>query len=202
MPKPPKFDPSNPPKVDLPKPPKLELPKVELPKPPKVELPKPTKLDLPEIKFPSSKEKQATKPPKPKPSKVEPSQKKKENDFVLTELSLQQFREKKLKESEEGTEKKAKVEQTLKGAKPQATISLFGFGRETSPAVVRPPKQAPKGVPIITNWRENRDGSISGFISGSPSFEDGDAITTSPIFNGDIKVNSVVQTGSGSRLVK
>ena len=49
------------------------------------------------------------------------------------------------------------------------------------------------------NWRKNRDGIVTGFISGSPAFEEGERITTSPIANGDISAGEVVQTGSGSR---
>jgi len=59
-------------------------------------------------------------------------------------------------------------------------------------------KKAPRGVPSILRWRQNRDGSISGFISGSTSFEDGERITTSKITSGNIEKGSVVKTGSGS----
>ena len=104
---------------------------------------------------------------------------------------------------------KAKAEQVLQSARPASTISLFGFGVkddsvETKPSTAKPVKvtkvsKAPRGVPVISKWRENRDGSVSGFISGSPSFEDGDAVTTSPIVGGGLVSGSVVRTGSGSR---
>ena len=61
-------------------------------------------------------------------------------------------------------------------------------------------KTAPRGVPTITNWSKRRDGGISGLIYGSPNFDDGDRVETSPIAGGAVVANgSVVQTNSGSR---
>jgi len=96
----------------------------------------------------------------------------------------------------------------MEKAKPAApSVSLFGFGgpqktADTSPSVPAPkpsPKSvAPRGVPTISKWRQNRDGSISGFITGSSAFQSGEAITTSPI-TGEGVGGAVVQTSSGSR---
>ena len=61
------------------------------------------------------------------------------------------------------------------------------------------PKKAPAGVPTINKWRKNRDGSITGLISGSSSFSENEKVTTSPIAQGDIASGEVVRTGSGSR---
>jgi len=93
-------------------------------------------------------------------------------------------------------------------AKPNATIRLFGlFGGDeeddkenVSPANVaaKPNVAAPRGVPVLSKWKQNRDGSISGLIKGSPLYEDGEAVTTSPI-RGDAVGGSVVVTGSGSK---
>ena len=58
----------------------------------------------------------------------------------------------------------------------------------------------PKGVPVLSKWRKNSDGSISGIISGSPAYADGDAISTSPL-KGEAISGSVVTTQSGSRYV-
>jgi len=73
--------------------------------------------------------------------------------------------------------------------KGRPTISLFGLGGGNdkvaptgppAPKVTKqqPPvaekKQAPKGVPTLSGWRLNGDGSISGNISGSPNFRDGE----------------------------
>ena len=103
----------------------------------------------------------------------------------------------------------------MKQAKPRQTISLFGLfssDEELPVKAVTPPSRPqksaqvaqtgvsspPKGVPAISKWQQNRDGSISGYIKGSFSFGDGEAIVTSPI-RGVAKGGSVVETSSGSR---
>jgi hypothetical protein len=95
------------------------------------------------------------------------------------------------------------AKKTISKAKPGATISLgfFNFGKNddqasSSGAVTI---SAPRGVPTITKWRKNRDGSVSGIISGSKLFKDGDSITTSPITVKDPSGGSVVTSISGSR---
>ena len=166
----------------IPKPPKAQPPKVvEIPK---VEIPK-LEIKTPKLELQNS------------------------NNFVFSEVSLKDFvgevRSEKstdLDLDKEIEQAKKKVERSIKKPEPTATISLFGFGQDTiDDSVPRPPKEvkSPRGVPTISKWRENRDGSISGFISGSPAFEDGDAITTSPIVTNNISVGSVVETGSGSK---
>ena len=57
---------------------------------------------------------------------------------------------------------------------------------------------APRGVPTLKRWKRNNDSSITGFISGSPRFKEGEKVTTSPITNGAISSGEVVKTGSGS----
>ena len=101
----------------------------------------------------------------------------------------------------------AQAQKSVQKAAPGATVSLFGFGGgggkpAPAPAQVQAAKaaaaSAPRGVPTISSWKQNRDGSISGFISGSPSFDDGESVTTSPI-KGEAAAGTVVQTGSGSK---
>ena len=53
----------------------------------------------------------------------------------------------------------------------------------------------------ISKWKQARDGSITGVISGSNSFGDGDPVTTSPIV-GKAVGGTVVRTKSGSRSVQ
>jgi len=104
-----------------------------------------------------------------------------------------------------------RAEAALKKAKPGQTISIFGlFRSETKDS--SPPKasttkpqtgqkvlqKAPRGVPTISNWERNRDGSISGFIKGSFSFGEGEAVTTSPV-RGNVAGGTVVETASGSK---
>jgi hypothetical protein len=93
--------------------------------------------------------------------------------------------------------------------KPRATFSIFDLTggsppqKKNAPNKPTPPtskpSQAPRGVPSILSWRKNFDGSITGNISGSPNFGEGEKITTSPIIEGIISVGQVVKTGSGSR---
>ncbi len=92
--------------------------------------------------------------------------------------------------------------------KSRPTFNIFGAGDQKQPKTSRPikqvpaekkPEKAPRGVPSIVSWRKNFDGSITGFISGSPNFAEGEKITTSPITGGTIKAGQVVKTGSGSR---
>ena len=102
--------------------------------------------------------------------------------------------------------------------KGRPTISLFGLGGGTKPvstsstttssapkAKTPPVKKAaanvsaPRGVPTISKWKlDASDNTISGFISGSGSFKDGEPVTTSAIV-GRAESNIVVKTKSGSR---
>jgi hypothetical protein len=110
--------------------------------------------------------------------------------------------EKKSKAAATQQEKQAKA---VLNAKPGATIRLFDFfvGRDddevedTNRSQTREP---PKGVPTLSKWRKNLDGSVSGIITGSKAFNDGEAITTSPL-KGDATPGSVIMTQSGSRYV-
>ena len=87
-------------------------------------------------------------------------------------------------------------------AAPRSTISLgflnFGGDTDSSGQPPKPASKAPPGVPTMSRWRQNRDGSISGVISGSKSYRAGESITTSPI-NGKAADGTIVQTDSGSK---
>lgn len=55
-------------------------------------------------------------------------------------------------------------------------------------------------TPSLDQWRISEDGGISGTISGHPSMDAGDFITTSPLANPEAAYgNSVVETISGSK---
>jgi len=107
----------------------------------------------------------------------------------------------------------SKVKQSaevVKKARPGATISLgfLNFGSDdknedtgsakSGKGETQVVEQAPRGVPTITSWRQNRDGSISGKISGSSAYSDGEAVTTSPITS-DAVDGGLVKTTSGSK---
>merc|ERR1712071_525553 len=58
---------------------------------------------------------------------------------------------------------------------------------------------APKGnIPVLSKFKQNPDGSITGRVSNSKSFKTGTKITTSPVKSG-ARAGTVVKTGSGSR---
>jgi len=54
------------------------------------------------------------------------------------------------------------------------------------------------GIPVLTNWKQEADGSLTGSISNSKVFRVGQKITTSPVRKG-AKAGSVVTTSSGSK---
>ncbi len=74
--------------------------------------------------------------------------------------------------------------------------SFFSFGKKADNKAVKPPA----GVPVINKFKQNRDGSITGFITGSASFREGERITTSKLApKQKIEAGSVVTTVSGSK---
>lgn len=106
--------------------------------------------------------------------------------------------------------KAKKALETVEKAKPGATVSLgfFNFGgsddvvsNQKAGVLPRVVSQAPRGVPSLSRWRKNRDGSVTGFISGSRAYSDGESVTTSPITT-DAVDGGLVQTTSGSRYVR
>ena len=110
------------------------------------------------------------------------------------------------------TEQAKKARESVENAKPRSTISLgfFNFGQSDDEddegtkassipkTTAKKLASAPRGIPTIYKWRQNRDGSISGVIFGSKAFEEGESVTTSPI-SSDAVESAVVQTLSGSR---
>lgn len=103
-------------------------------------------------------------------------------------------------------DQQAESEKVLANAKPRASISLdflkFAQSVEDQSNVAMPePKivsQAPRGVPTLTNWKSNRDGSVTGSILNSRAYNDGDLVTTSPLTTASVD-GALVQTISGSR---
>lgn len=92
---------------------------------------------------------------------------------------------------------------SLSQAAARATIPLFGGNQnevtDKQPSAEVSVKRAPSGVPTLSKWRKNFDGSISGNITGSRNFGQGERITTSTISSGTIASGEVVQTKSGSK---
>jgi hypothetical protein len=127
--------------------------------------------------------------------------------------------------TKERKQKEAKrAVEAIEKATPRATFSLFGLGFGAVDEGLPPPPQpaatnavpkkkagnkkqkkipaatvAPDGVPTVSRWKQNRDGSITGIISGSINFNEGERVTTSPLAKGKVASNEVVTTGSGSK---
>jgi hypothetical protein len=101
-----------------------------------------------------------------------------------------------------------KAQESVETAKPRSTFSLtslFGSGDDedaTEPKAAASAQMkmsaAPPGVPTITGWKQNPDGSVTGRISGGSGFKENEKIETSPI-RGKAIGGNVVQTASGSR---
>lgn len=98
-----------------------------------------------------------------------------------------------------------KAQTVIDSAKPRTTISL-GFLNflsskndeqiDMSSSTIQ---SSPVGIPILSSWKQNADGSITGLISGSKTFRDKESITTSPIKTQNLSEQSVVITTSGSK---
>jgi len=95
----------------------------------------------------------------------------------------------------------------LEKAPPRTTFSLFDLLGAKPKKPVRPPSRdsvpdrrqiAPDGVPTLTQWSCNDDGTISGTIFGSSKIRDGNLINTSPIAAGQSRRFRLVTTVTGS----
>ena len=86
----------------------------------------------------------------------------------------------------------------------RSTFSLFDlFDEKPSepPQPLPPPtpdKIPPQGTPILTGCTFNDNGTITGYIFGSPKLEDGLLVTTSKIVEGKKEQFETVATASGS----
>ena len=129
-------------------------------------------------------------------------QKRLEQEQKKQELAeKKRLEQEKIAQARQAQQKKQQAEQTVSKAPRGATISLFGFGggdKSDAPTVSTASTAAPRGVPVISKWKQGRDGSITGVIRGSGAFRDGDPVTTSPI-TGKAVGGTVVTTKSGSK---
>ena len=76
----------------------------------------------------------------------------------------------------------------LMSEKRQSLLSFAG---------VFPSFRANDGIATLSDWKQNSDGSITGYVKNKQDFKDGTKITTSPVQKG-AKKGSVITTGSGS----
>jgi hypothetical protein len=124
--------------------------------------------------------------------------------------------EKARKEAAQQDEKNSVEERRIRGtiaiSKPRATLSLSSFlyggsgteeeNNDDDPsgddAEAAGADEAPAGVPMLSNWVQSIDGSITGQLKGSRNFYEGSTVATSPVPSG-AKGGSVVTTASGSK---
>merc|ERR1711966_525671 len=157
--------------------------------------------------------------------KAEKAKQQREAALAAKKLAAEEAKQERDSKAAAGAAAKAKAataQKEMKGADKQAspkkvtqvkrspTISLFGLAgsggkrksqQEPTPAppAKKQKKQSKPGMPTMSNWKLNRDGSISGNISGSPNFREGEKVTTSQIVQGRVESGAVVKTGSGSQ---
>jgi hypothetical protein len=89
----------------------------------------------------------------------------------------------------------------LEAVKSKSSSVASSSKTETKPAQSSPWSFfAPTAIeiPEVSRWKQNRDGSITGYIYNSKSFKDGTRVTTSPV-PGSAKAGTTVRTGSGSQ---
>ena len=87
------------------------------------------------------------------------------------------------------------------GAKKEApaakrAFSLFSSGGNSAASTKASSSSA--GIPVLSRWKQNPNGSITGNVSKAKGFRDGTEITTSPVKKG-ATAGAVVTTGSGSK---
>ncbi len=128
-------------------------------------------------------------------------EKKKQEAVAAAEARKREAEQQRQKQAQEKAANKV-----LGRAKDRATLSLgpLNVGKrsddEGKMSSTKPLKVAPRGVPILSKWSQNGDGSITGEISGSNAYKDRETITTSEIIGNAVE-SSVVRTRSGSRYV-
>jgi hypothetical protein len=89
--------------------------------------------------------------------------------------------------------KKASGRGTLEIPKKEKSNNFgFSFGGAAKQA------ESTSDVPVLSNFVQNADGSLTGRVSNSKNYRDGTKITTSPVRRG-VKSGQTVKTGSGSQ---
>ena len=119
----------------------------------------------------------------------------KQKEFQVAIEAIRQAEEAKRKSMT--PKKPSTLSRGTRPVKPSAKATSFFFASPILTTVATP--SAPRGVPTLIRWKKNRDGSITGLITGSNTFDEKTLVTTSVIVNGDISAGEVVQTKSGSK---
>jgi len=82
---------------------------------------------------------------------------------------------------------------TISLAKTQPKPAANKFGGAAKKAAAKK-----DNIPVLSNWKQEADGSITGKVSNTKVFRVGQTITTSPVRRG-AKAGTVVTTSSGSK---
>jgi hypothetical protein len=80
----------------------------------------------------------------------------------------------------------------------RATFSLSPWLDGIVDAVTGTKRLPSDAIPILEKWNQNADGSITGVVSNSLTYQDGASITTSPVKKG-AKPGTIATTSSGSQ---
>jgi hypothetical protein len=132
-------------------------------------------------------------------SKAEAAARKKEEQLQAQQSKAEAAARKK-EEQSQARQAKTKAA-TLK--QQSGTISLGSSSDSSSPGLFSFGKGAskpPAGVPVITRWKRNSDGTVTGLISGAKSFKEGEKVTTSKLAAGQTPASGkLVVTNSGSK---
>lgn len=97
------------------------------------------------------------------------------------------------KKTEEKKPTAARYQETADGSfLPQTSQSGNTAG------TIKKDKPVETAIPTISSWAQTPEGSIHGFIYGSPNFEDGAYIITTPVGKG-AQGGNIVTTASGSQ---
>lgn len=116
-------------------------------------------------------------------------------------LAMEAERAAKTLEAEQKRAEASRARAERLGAMKNKSSSAASSKTETKPAQSNPWSfftPMAREIPEVRGWKQNRDGSITGFIYNSKSFKDGTRVTTSPV-PGSVKPGTTVRTGSGSQ---
>jgi len=87
---------------------------------------------------------------------------------------------------------------TTTGGEKPSVESLFGGAKKASGTSSTKKTEVKTEVPILTQWIENADGTISGLVKNKQKVNDGTKITLNPTRRG-AKAGSVVRTDDGEQ---
>jgi hypothetical protein len=103
-----------------------------------------------------------------------------------------------LQSEREAKESAQKIEQDIRAMRSTVSIASLTSGREKNERRPELVNTQANGLPVLINWSQDLNGSITGIVKGSEIFADGDTVSTSSVPFG-AKGGSIIITTSGSR---